>query len=279
MPPRQLALAALSMLELSPPDMVSCAAAAGFSHVGLRLLPATVQEPQHDMRGNSPLLRATLQRLQDTGLQVSDVEILRLKPEVDVASYLPMLESAARLGAHEVLVAGNDPDFARCVDSFARLCELGAPLGLSMNIEPMPWTDIRNIAMAMQLLQQAGQDNAALLVDAIHFDRAGDTPAMLAEVPRQRLHYMQLCDAPAAKPDSMEELLYQARAERMPPGHGGLALGELLLALPPDLPIALEVPMHSKAHLGAMERAKLLRSAAQQVLQRTYGAALESAGT
>ncbi|RMC91802.1 sugar phosphate isomerase/epimerase [Aquitalea palustris] len=277
MPPRQLALAALSMLELSPPDMVSCAAAAGFSHVGLRLLPATAEEPQHDMLGNSPLLQETLQRLQDTGLQVSDVEILRLKAELDVASYLPMLESAARLGAREVLVAGNDPDFARCVDSFARLCQLAAPLGLSMNIEPMPWTDIRNIGMAMRLLEQAGQDNAALLVDAIHFDRAGDRPAALATVPCQRLHYMQLCDAPAAKPDSIEQLLYQARAERMPPGHGGLALGELLLALPPDLPISLEVPMHSRAQLSAVERAKLLRSAAERVLQRTYGTALESA--
>jgi sugar phosphate isomerase/epimerase len=272
MPPRQLALAALSMLELSPPDMVSCAAAAGFSHVGLRLLPATTEEPQHNMLGNSRLLRETLQRLQDTGVQVSDVEILRLKAEVDVASYLPMLESAARLGAREVLVAGNDPDFARCVDSFARLCELGAPLGLSMNIEPMPWTDIRNIGMAMQLLEQAGQDNAALLVDAIHFDRAGDTPAALGSVPRQRLHYMQLCDAPSAKPDSIEQLLYQARAERMPPGHGGLPLAELLLALPQDLPIALEVPMHSKAQLSAVERAKLLRSAAEQLLQRTFAA-------
>ncbi|HEY5308601.1 MAG TPA: sugar phosphate isomerase/epimerase, partial [Casimicrobiaceae bacterium] len=38
---RILSLAALTVLELSPPDMVSCAAAAGYTHVGLRLLPAT----------------------------------------------------------------------------------------------------------------------------------------------------------------------------------------------------------------------------------------------
>jgi len=174
-------------------------------------------------------------------------------------------------------VAGNDPDFARCVDSFARLCELGAPLGLSMNIEPMPWTDIRNISMALQLLEQASQDNAALLVDAIHFDRAGDTPTALANIPRQRLHYMQLCDAPAAKPDSIEQLLYQARAERMPPGHGGLPLRELLLALPQDLPIALEVPMRSLSHLHAIERARLLRSAAEQLLQNTFAHATATA--
>ncbi len=41
---RILSLAALTVLELSPPDMVEAAARAGYSHVGLRLVPATVEE-------------------------------------------------------------------------------------------------------------------------------------------------------------------------------------------------------------------------------------------
>ena len=43
---RIFSLAALTVLELSPPDMVEAAARAGYSHVGLRLVPATEQE-QH----------------------------------------------------------------------------------------------------------------------------------------------------------------------------------------------------------------------------------------
>ena len=35
---RILSLAALTVLELSPPDMVEAAARAGYSHVGLRLV-------------------------------------------------------------------------------------------------------------------------------------------------------------------------------------------------------------------------------------------------
>ena len=35
---RPLSLAALTVLELTPPEMVTCAAEAGFSHVGIRLL-------------------------------------------------------------------------------------------------------------------------------------------------------------------------------------------------------------------------------------------------
>jgi hypothetical protein len=43
--PRPISLAALTVLELTPPEMVGCAAEAGFSHVGIRLLPATPTEP------------------------------------------------------------------------------------------------------------------------------------------------------------------------------------------------------------------------------------------
>ena len=39
--PRALSLSALTVLELSPPQMVRCAADAGYDYVGLRLLPAT----------------------------------------------------------------------------------------------------------------------------------------------------------------------------------------------------------------------------------------------
>ena len=41
---RIFSLASLTVLELSPPEMVEVAARAGYSHVGLRLVPATPEE-------------------------------------------------------------------------------------------------------------------------------------------------------------------------------------------------------------------------------------------
>ena len=43
---RPISISALTALELAPPDLVSIAAAAGYSHVGLRLVAATATEPQ-----------------------------------------------------------------------------------------------------------------------------------------------------------------------------------------------------------------------------------------
>jgi len=88
-------LAALTVLELSPPDMVEVAARAGYSHVGLRLEPATPEEQHFPLVADAQLRRQTLQRLRDTGTKVLDIEILRLKPDTQVQAFLPVLEAGA----------------------------------------------------------------------------------------------------------------------------------------------------------------------------------------
>ncbi len=171
---RALSLAALTVLELSPPEMVNCAADAGYSHVGLRLLPATPEEPVYPVIGDTPMVREIARRLASTGVAVLDIEILRLKPTTKPADYLPVLETGARLGARHVLVAGNDADEARLVTNFAELAALAAPLGLSLVIEPMPWTDVREFRAALRVIETSGARNAGILIDAIHFDRVGN---------------------------------------------------------------------------------------------------------
>ncbi|WP_341316788.1 sugar phosphate isomerase/epimerase [Paraburkholderia sp. IMGN_8] len=269
---RPLSLAALTVIELTPPQMVQCAADAGYDFVGLRLLPATDQEMRYDFVGDTPLKRETLARLKDTGVGALDAEILRLKPDTDVAAYEPILETAAELGARYVLVAGNDPDEARTADNLAKLCDLAAPLGLTPSIEPMPWTDARNITQAARIVKAAERANVGLLVDPIHFDRAGSSTDELRALPREYFRYLQFCDAPAERPKDLETLLYQARCERLIPGEGGLDLAGILRALPDDLPISIEVPMEGWAKTTkATERARKLRKATLAVLETTYG--------
>lgn len=257
---RPLSLAAMTVLDLSPVDMVRCAADTGFGWVGLRLLAATPGEPTWDVVGDTPMVREVLAALADTGVQVLDVEILRLKPETDVNAYLAVLETGARLGAGHVLVAGNDPDESRLTERFARLCELAAPLGMRPCLEPMPWTDARDLAQAARIVEQAGHANGGVLIDPIHFDRAGDRPEHIRKVAPGRLPYLQFCDAPAERPRDLATLLHQARAERLLPGEGGLDLAGILQAAPADAPLSLEIPLVSRA-LPAAERARLALAA------------------
>ncbi|ACC75161.1 sugar phosphate isomerase/epimerase [Paraburkholderia phymatum] len=271
---RALSLSALTVLELTPPQMVQCAADAGYDFVGLRLLPATDHEVRHEIVGDTALKRETLAVLKGTGMRVLDVEIMRLKPDTDVTSYKPMLETAAELGARFALVAGNDPEEARTADRLAQLCDIAAPLGITPSLEPMPWTEVKNIAQGARIVAASGKRNTGLIIDPIHFDRAADSLDALRALPRDYFGYVQFCDAPAERPTDLDTLLFQARCERMIPGEGGLDLAGILRALPEHLPVSVEVPTQRWAEVTrAVDRARRLLNATRAVVEQAYTAA------
>ena len=256
---RAIGLAALTVLELPHEEQVSVAAQAGYTHVGLRIVPVAGQPYTHPFN-----VADVEKRLADTGVRVLDVEVLRLTPETEVARFEPAMAAAARLRATELLVHGVDPDEARLADTFGRFCDLAAPYGLAANLEPMPWVDVSNLAKTLRILRGAGKANSGLLVDAIHFFRAGDSLAELKKVPREVLHYAQLCDARPEKPADMQEIIRQARGDRLFPGEGGLDLHGLLGALPADLPLSVEVPVAAK--MPPLERARRALAATNAIL-------------
>src|SRR3954466_15077710 len=128
----------------------------------------------------------------------------------------------------------------------------------------MPWVDVSNIAKTLRVLRGAGKSSSGLLVDAIHFFRAGDSLAELKKVPREYLHYAQLCDARPETPADLQEIIRQARGDRLFPGEGGLDLLGLLAALPADIPLSLEVPITDK--LAPLERARRALGATKAIL-------------
>ena len=62
----------------------------------------------------------------------------------------------------------------------------------------------------------------------------------------------------------MNELIRQARGDRLPPGEGALDLRGFLSAVPKDIPVSLEVPMARR--LPPLEKAKLVYKAAAALL-------------
>ena len=256
---RPIGLAALTVLELTHEEQIALAAQAGYSHAGLRLVPVQGQTVHHPLH-----VEEIEKRLADTGVRVLDVEVFRLTPETRVEEYESAMAMAARLRATELLVHGADTEEARLIDSFGRFCDLAIRYGLAANLEPMPWVHVSNIAKAMRVINGAARENSALLVDAIHFDRAGDSLQVLAELPRKLLRYAQLCDARPERPADMQEILRQARSDRLFPGEGGLDLKGLLRALPGGIPISLETPVSKK--MAPLQRARRALEATEAIL-------------
>lgn len=263
-----LSLAALTVLEAGPFEMVRIARACGYSHVGLRPVAATPAEPYVPIL-DAPANRAELHRVLDgEGIGVLDCEIVRLTPEIDWDLMARAIEFTAEFGAARLLVADNDPDPVRSAASLARLAELGGNQGVTPCLEFMPWTCAADLASARARI--AGIGNAALLIDAFHLARSGGKPDEIAG-DDPAVSYLQLCDIAGPIP-AMDEILREARSDRLLPGQGDIDLAALLARLP-GRPISLEVPADRLRDAGwsAERRARAALDAALTLLAGTDG--------
>jgi sugar phosphate isomerase/epimerase len=252
----RLSLAHLTMLDATPLELIDAAEAGGFDFIGLRIAPPTPADSIVPVVGQQDLIRHIERRLDETGIRILDVETFWLSPRTRVEELMPAFETGARLGARYLLVVGNDPDEGRVVSSFARLCEAAQPFGLKAMLEFIPFCQTRTLQAALRVLQQAAQQNAGVLVDALHVIRSGGSPRDLRELDPTLIEYWQICDAATERP-SDGDLRTEARTRRFYPGEGELPLTAMLDALPGGLPIAVEAPCQRYAHLPPVERGRL----------------------
>ena len=258
-PSHPISLAHLTVLDTTPPELIEVAAAAGFRTVGIRLTATpSVGVPPYDCLRDGPLLRDTLARMAATGVSVLDTEFLRFEPERPVAVPEGFLEVSARLGARNVLVMSAEPDQARTLERFGDLCDRAAPYGLQVCLEFAVYTGVRTLADAARVVATSKRTNASVLVDALHFSRSGGRPSHVRQVDPALFRYAQICDAgpDVPAPTDTPALIREARTGRLLPGEGALPLAELVAALPPDLPLAIEAPCRETAGLPAVERAR-----------------------
>jgi len=256
---RPISLAHLTVLDTTPPELVTVAAAAGFRTIGIRLTATpSVGVPPYDMLREGPMLRETLARMADTGVSVLDTEFLRFEPDQPVGVPEGFLEVSARLGARYVLVMSAEPAESRTLERFGELCEQAAAYGLQVGLEFAVYTGVRTLAHAAEMIERSKRTNASVIIDALHFSRSGGLPAHVAQADPALFRYAQICDAgpDMPRPDDTPSLIREARTGRLLPGEGVLPLRELVAALPPGLPLAIEAPDRTTAHLPALERAK-----------------------
>ncbi len=269
----------LTMLDVSPPELVTIAREAGFDLVGLRVAAATPGEESWPMTAGSPMHRETMRRLDDTGIRVLAVEVLRIGPGTKREDYERALESGAELGARYVIVNSDDPNIDRASETFAALTTDARAHGLRPLMEPITYTKTSNLDEAIRVAERF--DGGGVLVDALHFRRYGGRLERLRSVDPRLLPYAQLCDAPLAPPDGLSrprrlpggqssdgtDLQLESRAMRLLSGEGELPLSDILAALPAGIPVSVEAPVLSlRETLTPVEFARRARQAVTNVV-------------
>jgi len=248
-----IGLAHLTLLHLTPPELVTIAARAGYDFVSLRVRPATDGERQHPMAPGSPMSRETIRQLEETGLFCNDVEVLLIRPEIGRDDWLPALEAGAALGAGGLVCSHGSSDWDRFTETLGALVEDARGYGIRPALEPVSYFPISRVSQAAEYATATG---AAVLLDALHVFRGGSDLDDVRALDPHLISFVQICDAPRETPVTLDVpaslplgmttdgsvLQVEARALRKVPGEGGLPLVEFLRLLPAGTPVTIESP-------------------------------------
>ena len=257
-----MSLAAGTLPEYQPEQVARAAAEAGFSHCGF-----TIEPDQWD----AAALAATKAAIAEHALSVLDVEVVWIPEGGKLTDdHKLIIDAGLELGAANVLVVSSEPDQDRTAEAMHQLCTWAAPGNMRVALEFLMITAVQSMDSALAIIRKADHPAAALLIDTIHFQRAGHRPEQLDELEASLLPYTQICDGNLDCDTGFEAFLEDAVDLRSCPGEGALPVADVIRALPEAIPLSLEV--RSKKYRDrfpdATDRAKAVRSASLGYLEQ-----------
>ena len=231
---RKFSLAYLTIPGVDPVNQIKIAKEAGYDFVSLRTIPMHLPgEPSFLPQDDPELFEAIKKALKEYDMPLMDIELARIRKDLDINEYKPAFEAAAKLGATDVLGSVWTRDRAW------------------YTIEFLPWAGVRNLQEDITLIDDLGRDNVFVMVDTLHAGRAGVTGSELARTPRKYFNFIHLCDGPAPEGaecndtvlDNIKDdlMLYTAREARYYPGEGNCKIADMIKAMP-NIPLSIELP-------------------------------------
>jgi sugar phosphate isomerase/epimerase len=269
---RRYSLDHLTVLPATPPEVVHIAAEAGYDCVGLRIMPLGIPgEPDCEIARDANLKRQTRRALAETGLSISDIELVRILPEMNPGDYEAGFAAGAELGARDVTASVWTTDTSYALDMLEAVCAIAGRYELRVNLEFVAIAAIRTLSEASGLLRSLDASNIGIVLDMYHVDRGGTELTELDNLPSEWFHFSQLCDAPARVPDSRVELEDEVRGHRLYPGEGDIDIASIIARVP-AMVYALEIPNTARLEaLGPAEYASSCLRATKSYLDRAFG--------
>ncbi|WP_313812869.1 TIM barrel protein [Glutamicibacter sp.] len=136
----------------------------------------------------------------------------------------------ARLGMDLILLCSsvataNINDDEVFVRQIRQLAELAAKYRIRIAYEALAWGKFVNTYQhSWKIVQQVDRENVGICIDSFHILSRGDDPAQIAQIPGEKIFFVQLADAPVLSMD----VLSWSRHYRAFPGQGGFALEQFL---------------------------------------------------
>lgn len=240
---RIFSLGYLTIPGTSPVDQIEIAAEAGYDRVSLRTIPMGLQgEPTFKLEDDPALFADVRAALAANGLALNDIELARVREDVDRAPFEAAFERGRELGAEYVISSIWTSDHALACRGFGEICDMAARQGLLVDLEFVPFAGVRNLAMVLDVIRETARPNARILIDTMHAHRAGVTPEQLKAVDPSLFGFCHLCDTEAAVPDvDSPEMVETTREGRLYVGEGSADIVGMLRAMP-EVVCSIELP-------------------------------------
>lgn len=151
-----------------------------------------------------------------------------------------------QLGVDLMLVCSNVSPHSlggidRAADDFAALGESAAAKGIRVGYEALAWgRHISDHRDAWEVVRRADHAHIGIILDSFHTLGRGLDPQSIRAIPRDKIFFVQLADAPLIEMD----LLYWSRHFRNMPGEGDLPVLDFMRAVAAtgyDGPLSLEI--------------------------------------
>lgn len=240
---RKYSLAYLTIPGTNPIDHIKVAAEAGYDYVSLRPIPMHLPNEPLFQFDKDPVLFDNVKRaLSEHKIKLLDIELARVREDLNVSEYESAFEAASQLGATDVISSIWTSDMDYALENFAKICDMAGKYSLRVNLEFVSFAGVRELNTAVEILDRVNRSNAYLLIDTLYVYKTGITPEDLAKVDKNKFGLIHVCDGPVEIPSLDDEgMMAIAREGRLYPGDGVIDIKGLLEAMP-MVPISIELP-------------------------------------
>ncbi|MCE5202468.1 MAG: sugar phosphate isomerase/epimerase [Synergistaceae bacterium] len=268
----KFSLAHLTVLGWTPPEMIYNAHLIGYDYVSIRIISMGVKgEFDFDISKNKKMFDLTKQAMEDTGMEIYDIELARIADGVDVRNYERSFEAAARLGAKGMISSIWTDDKEYYIDQFATLCDLAAQYDLTVNLEFPTWASVYDMKGVREVIDTVKKPNAGIMLDTLHVYRSRVSMEELEACPKELYNLAHICDGPAEIPalTDKEALIHTGRDERYYVGEGAIDVAGMVKRMRPDTVLSIELPnLGYVAKWGYTEHARRCLVTAKEYLKQ-----------
>src|SRR5579859_4889968 len=270
----KIAMSPNSLIGVPALEYIDALVRAGYDGIGLRMYASpgvNYESVTQPITGNPVLMRDIKSALGSSGLILYDALSYYIRPNFDLDHMLPSLEFTAELGFPYALAICDDPDWNRQVENFGRLCDAVGNLGMTVSMEaPVTQNQVNTLPKALKVIEESGRDNAVICLDPMHFWRVGHTAELLREQDPKLFPYTQIRDgSPTSGPGADPRAGAPTRQPAM--GKGSVPLGDILDALPANLPLSIEWSDRESGY-SAAEWAKIALDGTRAFMEGYYAA-------